>query len=260
MASASIDAILRANGDLFLAILVVAVGIVAGFLLGRASERVLLAVGLDDAVEGTSFERTAQGLGTSTVVILSRLLSWFLYVTAIVVALRITRLRGAEAMVMAVVDFLPRLLVASLVLIGGVIVGDKIEVLLSERLRGVKFPLATGIPPAVRLTVVFLAALIALGHLGLATGALLILLAAYLFGAVLLAAVAFRDLLASGAAGTYLLLRQPYTIGDEVVIDDRQGIVQEVGLFVTHIESEDRELVMPNRTLFRGGVVRIREE
>jgi small-conductance mechanosensitive channel len=53
-------------------------------------------------------------------------------------------------------------------------------------------------------------------------------------------------------------LEQPYAIGDEVVIGDRRGIVQEVNLFVTHIEDDGEEFVVPNSAVFESGVVRIR--
>jgi len=103
------------------------------------------------------------------------------------------------------------------------------------------------------------AVLIALSQLGVATLALVVLLAAYLFALVLLGGIALSDLLKSGAAGSYLLLNQPYAIGDEVQIGDARGIVQEVNLFVTHVENDGEEFIVPNSTVFEKGVVRIRE-
>jgi small-conductance mechanosensitive channel len=73
-----------------------------------------------------------------------------------------------------------------------------------------------------------------------------------------LAAVAFQDLLAAGAAGVYLLLNEPYSIGDEVRIDDRHGIVQEMTMFATHIEDNGEEYIVPNQQVLRSGVVRVR--
>ena len=67
------------------------------------------------------------------------------------------------------------------------------------------------------------------------------------------------DLPQVGAGGSYLLLEQPYAIGDEIEIDDRRGIVQEVNLFVTHIERDGEEFVVPNRAVFETGVLRVRD-
>jgi len=72
------------------------------------------------------------------------------------------------------------------------------------------------------------------------------------------AVVALWDFLRSGAAGVYLLLEQPYSIGDRVTIADSTGVVQEVDLFVTRIEDDDVEYVVPNRTVLREGVARER--
>jgi len=65
-----------------------------------------------------------------------------------------------------------------------------------------------------------------------------LLLGAYALAVVLFAALATKDLVASAAAGVFLLLRQPYGIGDEVRVAGERGIVQEVDLFVTRIEAD----------------------
>jgi small-conductance mechanosensitive channel len=95
--------------------------------------------------------------------------------------------------------------------------------------------------------------------LGVETMALLILLAAYAFGLVFLVGLAMKDLLSASAAGLYLLLTEPYSIGDEVIIDDQQGIVQEVDMFVTHVESDGKEHIIPNQRVMRSGIVRVRD-
>ena len=59
--------------------------------------------------------------------------------------------------------------------------------------------------------------------------------------------------LASGAAGLYLFLNQPYGIGDRVRIGDRSGVVQEVELFITRIEDDSTEYIVPNRAVFEEG-------
>jgi small-conductance mechanosensitive channel len=86
-----------------------------------------------------------------------------------------------------------------------------------------------------------------------------VLLAAYLFALVFLGGLAFRGMLSSGAAGVYLLLNQPYGIGDEVKVGNRRGIVQEVDLFATHVEANDEEYIIPNSKVFEDGIVRIRQ-
>ena len=90
------------------------------------------------------------------------------------------------------------------------------------------------------------------------TTALVVLLTVFVFGVVLIGGLAFKDFLSSGAAGMYLLLNQPYGIGDEVRIGDRQGIVQEMTLLTTRIENDDAEYIVPNRLVLRDGIARMR--
>ena len=67
-----------------------------------------------------------------------------------------------------------------------------------------------------------------------------------------------KDLLSSAAAGIYLLLTEPYSIGDEVEIDGARGVVQEVDVFATTVENDGEEYVIPNRKVLREGAMRVR--
>ncbi len=244
---------------IWLALLVLAFGLVAAFVVGVINRRLLTRAGVPEVIEGTAFERTAREFDTSTVHILAKLSSYFIIAVAIIVALTVADIQYLEQFWAEVAAFLPQLFVAVLVLIVGVVIGDKAELLVAERLRGVKLPELGVLPPLVKYSVVYVAALIALGQIGVQTLALVVLLAAYAFAVVLFAALATKDLVASAAAGVFLLLQQPYVIGDEVRVAGERGVVQEVDLFVTRIESDGEEHVVPNHSVFRDGIVLIRD-
>ncbi|PSP99513.1 mechanosensitive ion channel protein MscS [Halobacteriales archaeon QS_4_70_19] len=231
--------LLTSDIDLFVASLIVVIALMLGIVVARLLSGLLTDAGVPDEVEGTLFERTAQRLGTSTVKLVSRLSGLFIVAVGTVFALRVAGVVNAGLLIERLADFLPRVFVAALVVITGLIVGDKAELVVSERLRSVKLPEVNTIPLVVKYSVFYIAALVALGQLGVATAA-------------------FKDMLSSAAAGIYLVLNEPYTIGDEVVIDGQRGIVQEVDVFVTRIESEGREFVVPNRQVFESGIVRVR--
>jgi len=233
-------------------------GLFVGYVVGRIVRRLLLAIGLDETAEGTTFERTAQGLGTSTVGVFSQLVAISIYTAAALSGLFIAGLLNTQAVVPFLASFLPKVFIAALAIIAGLLVGDKAALLVGEALRSVKLPEVGLLPMIVRYSIFYIAALIALSQLGVATGALIVMLAAYVFAIIFFGGLAFRDLLATGAAGIYLLLEEPYSIGDEIRVGDRSGIVQEVDLFVTHFEGEGQEYVVPNRQIFRQGDVKIR--
>lgn len=242
----------------WLAAAMVLLGFVLGYAVTKINHRLLERAGVQEAAEGTAFERMAREFGTSTVTIIAKLTGYFILLLSIFVAISIVELEHVDPFWNAVVVFLPQLFVAAVVLVVGVVVADKAELFVAERLRGVKLPEAGIIPAVAKYSVLFVAILIALGQVGVATLALIVLLAAYAFALIVFTAIATKDLLASGAAGVYLLLNQPYGIGDEIRVNGQQGIVQEVDLFVTRIETDDEEHILPNRTVFGEGVVRIR--
>jgi small-conductance mechanosensitive channel len=243
----------------WLALAVLVLGVVLAYLVGIVERRLLKRAGFPDAIEGTAFERTARELGTSTVSILAKLGSYFVLIFTVFIALTVAQVGYAAAFWSQMAAFLPRFLFALVVLVIAVIVGDKVELIITERVRGVKLPQITVVATLAKWTVVYVGALIALALMGVPTLALIVLLGAYVLALIVFGALAFGDMLASAAAGLYLLLEEPYGIGDEVQIGDRRGIVQETQILVTYIESDGEVHVVPNRLVFQDGIVRYRD-
>jgi len=241
------------------AAVVLFLGIALGIVVGKLNRRLLRAAGGPEMVEGTPFESSARSLGTSTVDIVARLSAWFIYGIAALAAVHVAEIVRTGQFWLGVVRFIPDVFVAALVLIVGFVVADKAELVVSERLRGIKLPEVNLLPRVVKYSVIYVAFLVALAQVGVDMLALLVLFAGYLFGLIFLGGLAFRDLLRSSAAGVYLLLNQPYGIGDQIEIDGHEGVVQEVDLFITQIESDGREYIVPNHRVFKTGVVRVRE-
>ena len=240
----------------WLAFGVIALGLLLGYVVKVVNRRLLISLDVPEVIEGTAFERMARELGTSTVSIVAHLSQYFIVVVAILAALSVAEITYADPFWNEVAGFFPQLFFAALVVIVGVVLGDKVELALSERLRGVKLPEVGLIPALAKYVVVYVALLVALAQIGIATLPLVVLEAAVFFGVIVLGGLAFKDMLVSGAAGVYLFLNQPYGIGDEIRVGETRGIVQEVGLFATHIEEEGEEFVIPNRRVFEEGVAR----
>jgi small-conductance mechanosensitive channel len=232
-------------------------GVLLGYLVMTLNRRLLERLGVSAAVEGTAAERTAGKFGTSTVQLVAKLSGYFVVLLSVFVAVSVAELQFGDLFWSAAAVFLPQLFVAVVILLVGVVVADKVELIVSERLRGIKLPEITVIPAAAKYSVLFVAALIALGQVGVATLALIVLLAAYALALIVFTAVATQTFLASGAAGVYLLLNQPYGIGDEVAIGGQRGIVQEIDLFVTRIETDDEVHIIPNDRVVGEGIVTV---
>lgn len=252
-----LERLLTDQFELFMAISLVVLGGILGILVTGTLRRLFARFEVQEAVGGTPMERMLQRLGTSTTGLVSLLSGLFVFGVISIGALRLTGYLGADVFFSRIADVLPQVFIAVVVLIVGVIAGEQASLILSERLKSVKLPEIAFFPALVKWSIFYVATLIALSQLGVATGALLVLLAAYAFGMVFILGVATWDLLRSAAAGVYLLLTEPYSIGDEVEIDGKRGIVQEVDAFVTRIESDGEEYVVPNSRVFQRGIVRV---
>lgn len=76
------------------------------------------------------------------------------------------------------------------------------------------------------------------------------------FAAVLAAAgfavgMALQGTLGNFAAGIMLLVFRPFKVDDYVKLGDREGTVEEIGLFTTHLDTADnRRLIIPNGQIY----------
>lgn len=240
---------------LALAGVVLLVGLVVGYIVRRVLVGVGRSTGVDDFVEGTTFERVADSFGTSTVGIVATTAEWFVYASAVFVAADILRFNlFDQAIFVRITSYVPNVVAAFFIIVFGAILADKAAILVSERLESVNVSEIGVLPTVVRYSVIFLAVLMALSQLRVSTLALYILFAAYLFGVVALALVALRVVLPSAVSGLYLISSHQYGVGDTVRVGEVEGVVQEVDLLTTRIDDGDHEHVVPNSEVFEKGI------
>jgi small-conductance mechanosensitive channel len=66
---------------------------------------------------------------------------------------------------------------------------------------------------------------------------------------------AFQDIAKNFLAGIILLVEEPFRMGDEVVIDDYQGRVEQISIRTTEIRTyEGEKILLPNATVFTNAV------
>lgn len=67
---------------------------------------------------------------------------------------------------------------------------------------------------------------------------------------------AFRDILQNFLAGILLLLTEPFRIGDQIVVDNFEGTVENIQTRATFMRTYDgRRVVIPNSTLFTKSII-----
>jgi len=98
-----------------------------------------------------------------------------------------------------------------------------------------------------RLVILIITFLLVLGQFGVQTASIIAVL-----GAVGLAVgLALQGTLSNVAAGMMLLILRPFKVGDAVNIGGTFGVVDEIGLFITHMHTFDNiGVVMPNAKIW----------
>ena len=96
----------------------------------------------------------------------------------------------------------------------------------------------------VRILIIVLTAIIALGKLGISVTPLVATIGAASLGAGL----ALQGLLSNYSAGITIIITRPYRLGDTVCVNGETGIVKEITLAMTYLVDEDGvEIAVPNR-------------
>ena len=116
-------------------------------------------------------------------------------------------------------------------------------------LRRMKFDatLTKFVSKLVRWGILLLAGLSCLSYFGVETTSF----AAIIGAAGLAVGLAFQGTLSNFASGAMLLLFRPFKVGDVVKLDDSLGVVDEIELFTTSIDTFDnRRLILPNSSVF----------
>jgi small-conductance mechanosensitive channel len=157
----------------------------------------------------------------------------------------------------ATIDFVPKALVAVLVIIlartGGKIIGLFVE----GAMRRISPVLARRVSLAISSVLLGIGIIIALDQLGVSTDIILLLVAALAFGTALAGglAVGLGSLAISRqvAAGRYV--QERFSPGQLLSIDGVQGRLLSVGLSATHLEGEGGSVyVVPNERFLQGPV------
>lgn len=67
---------------------------------------------------------------------------------------------------------------------------------------------------------------------------------------------AFRDILQNFLAGILILLNEPFQIGDQIIVSDYEGTIEDIEMRATTVRTYDnRRVVIPNSTLFTDSVI-----
>lgn len=215
---------------------------ILGGILGRLGlDRLVQRAGLDQFLKRAN-------LDSSVVTLISRLVYWLILLVFVLAAAESLGLSRIVVTLQGLVDYLPSVLAAALILLlGGLIarvVGDGVGALAAQ--TGVSTGPILG--QAVRYILMVFVVILSLQQLGIET-TLLVTAATALIGALALAlALAFgfgsRELARNIMAGFHA--KENFTIGQQLAVRDHRGRLLRIGSVKADLETDSGKVSIPN--------------
>jgi small-conductance mechanosensitive channel len=247
-------------------VLAMVVVLVLGYLIARIVARAITVlsqkIGLEVAAERSGLADSMQHMGIKRNVsaIVGTIVFWLLMCVFIMAAVNILGLQDVSLAMYSVVSYIPKLLVATLVVVIGLLVASFLRGVVATSADRVGLTYAEHLANGFYYVLVLVTFHAALTHLGmnleLLENMILIAFGALAVGFALAFGLGGRDVIGGILAGYYV--RQRLQTGDRVTVGTLEGTVREVGPVATVIETEEDNFInrrsIPNAKMLNEAV------
>lgn len=192
--------------ELVIAIIIIVVGWILGGFLKGVIERAFKTLKLDQALDKAGVDDLSQRAGYKfrPGYFVGELVKWFTIIVFLVVALDVLKLNQVtEFFTGEVLTYLPRVIVAALILLGAMVLANLVSASIEAGARAAGFKAADVVGTFARYAIIVFAVLAAMSQLEIAPEMVQILFAGFVFGASLAFGLAF-GLGGRDAAGKYI--------------------------------------------------------
>ena len=218
-------------------------GLLLGVVFGRLTQRLLGKEGRPDILRASA--------GPMASVVFSALL-----VAGLTTALGFVNEEARDQIPQDLVDYIPSVLSAAIVLIGANVLAQLVEPALERSTARVPGSAARNIPRIARLTILAFGGILAAAQLGVDTTIINIAVAALLFsiglGAALMVGLGSRAVAGEVAAGR--AIRRLVHPGDHIVVDDLRGEVIAIQSVAVELATSDGTMLVPHSRLLGSNV------
>ncbi|MCO5787704.1 transporter [Pseudomonas sp. G11-1] len=240
--------------DLITALIIVLLGFVIARIVDAVLSKGLAKLGLDRLMTGAGVTKMLGRIGIASPVsaVIGKIIYWFIILTFVVSAAETLGLARVSATLDAFALYLPKVFGAALILLAGLLLSHLVAGMVRGTVESIGADYAGGISRLVQGLLVIITVSLAIGQLQIETQLLNTVIAIVLvsFGAAAALAMGLgsRDTVSQIIAGVYL--RELYQIGDRIKVEDREGVIEEIGTVkTTLVDDEGRFISIPNRTL-----------
>ncbi|MBZ0111570.1 MAG: mechanosensitive ion channel [Thermoanaerobaculia bacterium] len=238
---------------LLAAFLVLSLGVLTSLVIRWIVGRFLRRVGLDRWLSGSDLEQGLQSAGVTTRLsdVIARLVFWLLVFSTVVVTLGVLGVDLSGLPVSSLVAYLPSVVGALLVLVGGSALATLAGRTTQAALKTLGVERGEAIGRIARLLILAITLIVTVDQLGFDVALLATtftnLLTLVVAGLIVAFAWGGKEIARAILAGHYV--RKIYREGDHLAVDDRLGTLVSVGSLTTELDQEGRRLVVPNHRL-----------
>jgi hypothetical protein len=243
-------------------LVILVVGFVLATLVGRLVSALCKAIGLETAAQRSGLADSMKQVGITRSVpsIVGTVVFWLLFAVAIMAAFKVLGLATVSEAMLGVVNFIPKILLALVVVVIGLLVASFLRGVVATSADRVGISYAEHLANACYYVLALITFLAAASHLGLQVELLEKLILIGFGGLAAGFALAFglggRDVMGGILSGYYL--RQRFTAGDRVRLAEMEGTVREVGPVATIIETDEEGLLhrhsIPNTLMLKEAI------
>ena len=243
-------------------VVVLVVGYIVASLIGRIITLLCEKVGLQRAAEHSGLAQSMQHMGIKRNVsaVIGTIVFWLLMCVFLMAAFNILGLTELSRATETVVNYIPKLLVATVVVVVGLLIASFLRGAIATSADRVGITYADRLAAGCYYVLAVLTFYTALGQLGmeleLLKNLILIAFGALAVGFGLAFGLGGREVIGGILAGYYV--RQRLQAGDHVSVAGMEGIVREVGPVSTIIETDEHGLLnrhsVPNAKMLNEAV------
>jgi small-conductance mechanosensitive channel len=253
------DAVVSFAPDLLAALAILVVGWLVARLSRLLVEQVLRRAGLDRMAERTGITQTlAQAdIQASISKLAGQLVFWIIFLFFLASAVETLGLAAASEPLRALIVYLPRILAAGVVLLGGLLFASLVAKTVTAMAVSAGLEFGKTLGQVGQVLVVSLALVLAIDQLGfnaaVLDGLLTNTLTAILAGGALAFALGGRDVAANVLAAHYA--KELFELGETISLDGIEGTLENIGPVKSTIAIHDGLVSVPNSDLTTRTVV-----
>ncbi len=236
-----------------LALVILILGWILAKIIAGVLRKLLVKTPLDEAAEKLNSIELVQKTNIEIVpsIVLSKILYYIILLFSIVAAADVLNMDAISNLITDIIGFIPRILVAGIVLMIGVFIADFIKGIITTVCQSLGIPSAKLIGGFV-FWFIFLTALVsAMGQAGIETDFIMsnlsLLLAGGVFAFALGYGIASRDMMANFLASFYT--KDKVSIGDKITLDGVTGEVIDMDNNSLTLQTQDRRIFIPLKKL-----------